>query len=150
VAQAEEIQQVNTGRFDPTGVTDARERVMAQIVRRRGQPEFRRQLLTAYSGRCAISGCDAAEALEAAHITPFRGSDTNRVDNGILLRADLHTLFDLGLMASDAADLTVLLAPALTTSAYADLGGRKVQVPTEANLQPSTAALQAHRDWSGL
>jgi putative restriction endonuclease len=123
---------------------------MAQIVRRRGQPEFRCQLLAAYGGRCAISGCDAIEALEAAHITPFRGSDTNRTDNGILLRADLHTLFDLGLLAIHAAEYTLLLSPALTIGAYADLGGKKIRMPNEAHLQPSAAALQAHRDWTGL
>jgi putative restriction endonuclease len=150
IAKAEEKQQDSAGIFDPTGVIDARERVLAQIVRRRGQPEFRRQLLAAYGGRCAISGCDAIEALEAAHITPFRGSDTNRADNGILLRADLHTLFDLGLLAINAAELTLLLSPALTRGAYADLGGKKIRIPNDEHLQPSTAALQAHRDWTGL
>jgi predicted restriction endonuclease len=150
MAKAEEARQVSTGTFDPTGITDARERVMAQIVRRRGQPEFRRQLLAAYRGRCAISGCDATEALEAAHITPFRGTDTNRAGNGILLRADLHTLFDLGLLAISPADLTVALAPSLLTSAYADLNGKRVRIPDEESMWPSTAALQAHLDWSGL
>jgi putative restriction endonuclease len=150
IAKSEEKQQESAGTFDPIGVIDARERVMAQIVRRRGQPEFRRQLLAAYGGRCAISGCDAIEALEAAHITPFRGKDTNRADNGILLRADLHTLFDLGLLAINASELTVLLAPALAIGAYAILRGKKIQIPGEANLRPSAAALKAHRDWSGL
>jgi hypothetical protein len=68
--------------FDPTGVIDSRQRVLAQIVRRRGQQEFRERLLAAYDGRCAITGCDAVEALEAAHIVPYRGVDTNSVQNG--------------------------------------------------------------------
>ena len=62
--------------------TEGLDSVIASIVRRRGQPEFRRALIEAYSGRCAISGCDAVDALEACHIVPYGGSQTNRVSNG--------------------------------------------------------------------
>lgn len=70
LAEREERTARETGAFDPSGIIDARERVVAQIVRRRGQPEFRRALLHAYGRRCAISGCDATEALEASHLSP--------------------------------------------------------------------------------
>jgi putative restriction endonuclease len=49
------------GVFDPESIVDGRERIVASIVRRRGQPEFRRRLLELYEGRCAISGCDVVE-----------------------------------------------------------------------------------------
>ena len=82
---------------------DGRSRTIATVVRRRGQPEFRRALIEAYGGRCAISECDAEAALEACHIRPYMGPKTNALSNGLLLRADLHTLFDLGLLAIDTA-----------------------------------------------
>ena len=66
---------------------------------RREQPAFRRVVFKAYSGRCAISGCDIPEALEAAHL---HGRDWreghNQATDGILLRRDLHTLYDRGLL----------------------------------------------------
>ncbi|HZZ18730.1 MAG TPA: HNH endonuclease signature motif containing protein, partial [Opitutaceae bacterium] len=97
---AEEEKSASESRvFDATSVIDACERVLGQIVRRRGQKEFRESLLVAYDQRCAITNCDAVDALEAAHIIPYQGSATNNVTNGLLLRADIHTLFDLGLIA---------------------------------------------------
>lgn len=75
---------------------DARERQIAEVVRRRGQARFRAALIKAYDGKCAITGCDAVEALEAAHISPHRGIHTDHVQNGLLLRADIHSLLDLG------------------------------------------------------
>ena len=95
----------------PESMEDARRRIEATIVLRQGQGAFRDSLLEAYGCRCAISGCDVPEALEAAHIIPYKGEHTNVVVNGLLLRADLHTLFDLGLIAIDTADLLVLLHP---------------------------------------
>lgn len=84
--------RINSSQFDPKSVEDGREKIAVSIVKRRGQPEFRRKLLTVYQGRCAISGTDAVEALEAAHIVPYKGAATNHPTNGLLLRADLHTL----------------------------------------------------------
>ena len=75
---------------------DARERVMREIVKRQGQQEFRQRLLEAYQGRCAITDSSTVEVLEAAHIRPFNGPETNKLPNGLLLRSDLHTLFDMG------------------------------------------------------
>ena len=54
--------------FDPSDDTDARNRIAATIVQRRGQAKFRQDLLDAYGGRCAISGCTVESVLEAAHI----------------------------------------------------------------------------------
>jgi putative restriction endonuclease len=75
---------------------DMRDWALRCIAARRGQAAFRAALIDAYGGRCSITGCDAVEALEAAHISPYKGDHTNDVTNGLLLRADLHTLFDLG------------------------------------------------------
>jgi predicted restriction endonuclease len=77
-------------------IADVDEIVLQAIKTRRGQPSFRQALLAVFNGKCVISGCRVEAVLEAAHIIPH-GEETNyRVANGLLLRADIHTLFDLG------------------------------------------------------
>ena len=63
------------------------------------QSEFRRRVLEAWSGRCAISGCNEPKVLEAAHLGG-RGAwrNQNAAVDGILLRVDLHRLFEAGLL----------------------------------------------------
>ena len=73
-------------------------KLISQRHNRRGQAKFRRDLLKAYKGRCAITACNISEALEAAHVVPYCLTGDNDISNGILLRADLHTLFDCNLI----------------------------------------------------
>jgi predicted restriction endonuclease len=87
--------------FDPLDADDGRTKTERLIALRQGQPAFRNALIDAYEGRCAITGCEVREVLEAAHISPYRGTHTNHVTNGLLLRADIHTLFDRGLIRVD-------------------------------------------------
>lgn len=136
--------------FEPYNIIDARERIVAQIVRRRGQPQFRRALIEAYRGRCVISGCETEEALEAAHIVPYRGPETNAVTNGLLLRADLHTLFDLGLITVDAATMTVIIDQRLRTGEYGRYMGTRITPPARPETAPSIEALEAHRRFSSM
>jgi len=139
------IELERVGNFDPRSVEGAREYVLASIARRRGQPKFRAQLMRAYEGRCAISGCETAVVLEAAHIISYRGPKTNHVQNGLLLRSDLHLLFDLGLLSIDK-DLRVSLDPSLRRSSYAEFHGQKLRVPTVRRWQPNRRALaKKHR-----
>lgn len=137
------------GAFDPISIEDARERVLASIVRRRGQQAFREALIQRYEGRCVVTGCDVVYVLEAAHIIPYQGSDTNHPENGLLLRADIHTLFDLGLLAI-GADLRVILHSCLLTSTHSDLQGRQLILPADSFKKPSLNALALHLQWAGL
>lgn len=138
------------GAPDLDNLTDGRERTIASIVRRRGQPGFRKAVIEAYGGQCAISGCDAEPALKAAHIVPYKGPQSNQVSNGILLRCDLHTLFDLGLLAVDTTNMTVVVAPELEESTYNSLAGQAVSVPKGVPLQLTVKSLDHHSRWSGL
>jgi len=61
-----------------------------------GQAGFRVIVTDAYTRRCAISGERTLPVLEAAHIRPYSDEGPNRTDNGLLLRSDLHKLFDDG------------------------------------------------------
>lgn len=127
--------------FDPKGQDDARARVLREVVQRRGQQKFRKALIAAYGGRCAITGCSVLPLLEAAHITPYLGPDTNAVTNGLLLRADIHTLWDLGLMAVDPSTKRVWVSPEVNDPTYDALSGRSVTPPTHPAQQPSAGAL---------
>jgi hypothetical protein len=131
-----------SGEFDPVSPEDARTRTLRAIVTRQGQPKFRRDLLVAYGRRCAISGCDVVHVLEAAHIIPYKGKHTNTVKNGLLLRADLHTLFDLGLLKIDPESFAIVLAPQLANTAYEkELGGAVLRPPASPSQRPDRDAL---------
>lgn len=134
------------GYFEPETIEDARERVMTSIVRRQGQSDFRRQLLSAYNGECAITDCDAREALEAAHIVPYQGVETNHVTNGLLLRADIHTLFDLYLISISPETYTIGISSELLKTSYEKLNGQQMNLPAEEAAYPSKSALRIHYD----
>lgn len=69
----------------------------AQIIYPRiGQGTFKVMVTEAYQRRCAITGEKTLPALEAAHIKPFSQSGPHLTSNGLLLRRDIHTLFDRG------------------------------------------------------
>lgn len=74
------------------------------VARRRlGQGAFKALVMHSYDRRCAITGHRIAPTLQAAHIKPVSRGGENRVDNGLLLRSDVHTMFDRGYLGVDAA-----------------------------------------------
>jgi putative restriction endonuclease len=75
-----------------------RERFGAEYLTRGrlGQGAFRVLVTDAYQRRCAVTGEKTLPVLEAAHIRPYAEDGPHRVSNGLLLRSDLHKLFDLG------------------------------------------------------
>lgn len=69
---------------------------LVAIRPRLGQRSFRVVVLDSYGRRCAVTNEKTLPALEAAHIREYRDIQEHRVSNGILLRADIHKLFDAG------------------------------------------------------
>jgi hypothetical protein len=136
--------------LDPQSSKDGRQGLVDSIIKRRGHPAFRQALMEAYEGRCALSNFNAPDSLEAAYIVPFRGRDTQHPSNGLLLRSDLHTLFDLGKIAIATGTMTVVVADDLLETSYRVLAGRPLRYPKEESLRPSTEALDLHRRLSGL
>ena len=69
--------------------------------RRLGQQSFQAVVLNAYGRRCAITGNRIRPVLQAAHIKPLPEGWEHRLDNGLLLRSDVHTLYDRGYLGVD-------------------------------------------------
>jgi len=141
--------QTNAEPFNPVDVEDGRRKVLSLIARRQGQPKFRRDLMAAYEGKCAITGCPVEAVLEAAHIHPYLGQHTNDVTNCLLLRADLHTLFDLRLLWIDATN-RVKVSHRLRGTPYGEHEGGGLRVPKHATSRASPKALQWHREQAGF
>jgi predicted restriction endonuclease len=97
-----------------------------------------------------VTGADALPALDAAHISAYSGPASDVIENGLLLRSDIHALFDLGLLAVDSASMRCLLDPSLANTSYADLQGRKLRLPADSAKWPSPLALDGHRLWARL
>lgn len=139
--------------FDPDSVPlDAfRNLISALRSTRQGQPAFRATLLEAYAARCAVTGCRVPEALEAAHIIPYAlsGSQGALPANGLLLRADIHALFDGGLIGfrpeSDGKVL-VEVSPVIAETMYGKMHARELRLPKNPALAPSRAALTLRRE----
>jgi predicted restriction endonuclease len=130
---------------DRDAFEDLRQRELGSRVLRPGQGVFRKQLLEAYDGRCCMSRADVARALDAAHILPLRGPHTHGVNPGLLLRRDLHTLFDDGLITVDAtAGFAVALHEALAETVYSDFAGRTLALPQNESDHPNRDALDWH------
>ena len=108
---------------------------------RQGQAKFREQLIDAYGSRCAVTGTSVPATLQAAHIVPYRGPATNRIENGLLLRADIHNLFDLGLIQIHPETLTISIDEELRSTGFRKLQGRILRQPKESKHRPSKAAL---------
>jgi putative restriction endonuclease len=116
---------------------------------RLGQGAFRVLVTDAYARRCAITGERTLPALEAAHIQPFAKSGPNVTANGLLLRSDLHKLFDSGYL-SVAPDLSVEVSRKIKEEYengrdyYALHGRRLVVVPATQKDRPSSQFLGWH------
>ncbi|WP_218058316.1 HNH endonuclease [Burkholderia singularis] len=112
------------------------------ISSRRGQWQFRAQLLSAYRGACAITGTRILALLEAAHIVPHAQVTDYSTKNGLLLRADIHTLYDEHLLSIDAR-CTVHLSRALENTEYWKLHRQRLKiVPERSQDAPSQYSLE--------
>lgn len=117
---------------------------------REGQSKFRELLLSSYTNKCAVTGYDIPEALEAAHIRPYRGLHTNETRNGILLRADIHNLFDFGVLGVDPDNNKIVLSTKATHSTYSNLSGKQITIPDISTDRPDPLLLDCHLRLHGL
>lgn len=105
---------------------------MRHIKQRRGQKAFRDSLI-AQTAKCVVSGCEIVDILEAAHITAYKNDTHNHVSNGLLLRCDMHTLYDLELFAIDPDSFIIYFASQIQDKEYTRYHGKKLQVTYKIN-----------------
>ena len=120
------------------------------ITPRLGQGGFRAKIADIYHRRCAVTRERTFPALEAAHIRPYGDGGTHDLPNGLLLRSDLHSLFDSGY---------VTISPKLQFEVskrvkedfgigrdYFSLHGESIYAPEEPEWRPDPVALTWHND----
>ena len=95
----------------------------------------------AYERKCAVTNSSITETLEAAHIIPYKGSSTNHVQNGILLRADIHTLFDLDLLRIDK-NYRIHIDESIEDKEYTKFDSKYLRLPANQEFHPSKDALK--------
>ncbi len=122
--------------------------VSLAIAKRRGPATLRKQLLEAYQGRCSMTGCAVEPILEVAFLQPNQPTQNSDPSHGLLLRADVHTLFDLHLIAIDPETLNIIVAPSLRNTTYGSLHQKPLRQPTLARFQPSQELLRLRLQWS--
>ncbi len=113
---------------------------------RKGQSKFRQELLKRYGHRCMVSGCIAEPSLEAAHIEPYAYKKCNSIENGLLLRADIHSLFDKLLISVNPDTLTVVVSRKLSHTEYSAFQGIELRLHSSLNRDMLKEKLQVHFD----
>lgn len=120
------------------------------VAARIGQRPFQALVLDAYHRRCAVTGEKIRPVLQAAHIFPVARGGENRLDNGLLLRSDVHTLFDNGYLGIDPK-LRLMVSPRLRsefengTEFYARAGS-VIGSPDRRVNRPNSEFLEWHAD----
>jgi len=131
--------------YSPPEMPD--EKSPASVRLRPGQAAFRRKIKALYNNRCCMSGCAVLEVLEAAHIDPYIAAGSDHPANGLLLRSDLHTLFDKHLICinpnTSRIEVSVLLHQ---DPAYAALHDKSPSLPGHPSHHPHQDGL--HRRWA--
>lgn len=120
------------------------------VAPRLGQGVFRIAVTRAYDAACAVTHEHSLPALEAAHIQPYAEGGRHDVTNGLLLRSDLHRLFDRGYVTV-TPDLHVEVSSRLREHfsngrSYYPLHGQLIAVPGKPNLRPDPQLLQWHNE----
>lgn len=121
------------------------------LVRPRlGQGAFRVAVTDAYRRACAVTQEHSLPVLEAAHIKPYAQGGEHEVSTGLLLRSDLHRLFDLGYVTV-TPDLRLEVSERLRGDfengrTYYPLHGSQVAVPPATSLRPEANLLKWHNE----
>lgn len=120
------------------------------VPHRLGQGAFQAAVLNAYGARCALTGDRIRPVLQAAHIRPLPAGGQHRLDNGLLLRSDVHTLYDRGYLGVDPRH-RLLVSPRLrhefgNGEEFYARAGLPIAVPRRPVDRPAREFLEWHLD----
>lgn len=118
--------------------------------RRRGQGAFRIEVTDSYERKCAITSEHTLPVLQAAHIRPVSIGGDHSINNGLLLRSDIHTLFDRGYVTI-SSDMKFRVSRRLNEDwsngrVYYALDGQKIYLPKQVECHPNHQYLEWHAD----
>lgn len=120
------------------------------VKRRLGQGAFRVLVTDVYGRQCAVTREHTLPVLEAAHIQPISKGGEHRVSNGLLLRSDIHTLFDAGYVTvTPQYEFRVsqrLDADWQNGKVYYAVAGEKIVLPRDESCWPDKQMLEWHAD----
>ena len=91
-----------------------------------------------------ITNCDVVQVLQAAHIVPYNGTKTNDIKNGILLRADIHDLYDMFFISINPKNYQISISTHLMNSYLKDLNMKQFNLPNKAQEYPDKKVLEWH------
>ena len=123
---------------------DERVKTLVRKAKRDQQAKFRNDVFSAYEGRCAASGTGVEDILQAAHIDDFRGKISQIVQNGILLRVDIHMLYDANLLGIEPESHRIVLSNAVNLEPYEYLSDKRLRLPKDPSKQPDDELLEIH------
>ena len=132
------------GSSNDAAIPEPRGRIQVDQIHRPLQALLRKLLLSSQK-RCVISGCGIEDCLEAAHILPVKNGGIEVQDNMLLLRADLHKLYDAGLISINVCSGKFRAFAAPEILEYVKLAIPDEQEPSEANYQDSLKWVLARR-----
>lgn len=117
---------------------------------RLGQGAFRMVVTDLYSRRCAITRERTLPALEAAHIRPYADGGEHAASNGILMRRDVHSLFDQGYVTvtpDHRFEVSRRIREEFENGRhYYELHGQQIEVPKTQEQRPDAGALRWHNE----
>lgn len=120
------------------------------ILPRLGQGAFRAVITDIYERRCAVTRERTLPALDAAHIRPYGDGGTHKEGNGLLLRRDIHSLFDTGYVTV-TPDFKFKVSARIEEEFgngrdYRALAGQPISVPQDHSRQPDREILAWHNE----
>lgn len=121
------------------------------VAPRLGQGSFRVLVTDAYSYRCAMTAERTLPVLEAAHIHPYGKGGQHELSNGLLLRSDLHKLFDLGYLTVEPTKRKILVSDRIRAEfengrEYYKLRDQDLAIPANPLAIPSIESLTYHAE----
>jgi putative restriction endonuclease len=120
------------------------------VFPRLGQGSFRLIVTDSYDRRCAFTNSPVLHVLDAAHIRPYSSGGTNAPSNGLLLRQDMHTLFDRGYMTvtpSHQIEVSSRIGEEFHNGKeYYRLHGEAMRLPESGDRRPSSEFLRWHNE----
>ena len=119
------------------------------ILPRLGQGSFRIVVTEAYERRCALTGERTLPVLDAAHIKQYSVLQRHEVSNGLLMRSDLHRLFDEGYITIDPSDRRIVISRRIREEfengkEYYRLDGQILRDPIHSAYRPLSENLDYH------